>query len=125
MGQWELSMSSNRILEDWIHGYLVYTYNQESPESFHIWVALSNIAGALGRKVWFDMGYFNVYPNLYAVLVAPPGMCKKSTSMRLGRDIITKVPGLHFSPDSTSRERLIQDLAINSWMTGHSSEFAS
>lgn len=119
-----------RNLSNWVHAYLAYTQEQESPEHFHIWVALSCIAGALRRQVYFDMGYFKIYPNMYAVLVAPPGKCKKSTAMDIGREILIQVPGLHFSPDSTSRERLITDLAQSyadgqSAMTGHSSEFAS
>lgn len=121
-----------RNLPNWIEAYLAYTYAQESPDEFHTWVAISCIAGALRRKVWFDMTYFNVYPNMYAVLVAPPGKCKKSTAMKIGRNILTQVPGLHFSPDSTSRERLINDLVTSyvageghSSMTVHSSEFES
>jgi hypothetical protein len=121
----------SRNLPNWIKGYLFYTQHQESPEEFHTWVALSNIAGALRRQVFFDMGYFLVYPNLYIVLVSPAGKCKKSTAMRLGREVLTQgVVGVHFSPDSTSRERLIQDMSQifndgQSAMTAHSSEFAS
>jgi hypothetical protein len=121
---------TGRNLPNWIKGYLAYTIGQESPDEFHTWVALSCIAGALRRQVWFDMSYFKVYPNMYTVLVAPPGKCKKTTAMRLGRDILIQVPGMFFSPDSTSRERLINDLTA-SWangqsaMTAHSSEFAS
>ncbi len=119
-----------RKVPDWITAYLAYTYDQESPESFHIWNSLSNIAGALRRQVWFDMGYFKVYPNLYVVLVAPPGRCKKTTSMRLARDILVDVPGLHFTPDSTSREKLILTMSQKysdgqSAITAHSGEFAS
>ena len=121
-----------RNLPNWIQAYMAYTIAQESPDEFHIWVAISCIAGALRRKVWFDMTYFKVYPNMYTVLVAPPGRCKKSTAMKIGRNILTQVPGLHFSPDSTSRERLINDLTASyvageghSSMTAHSSEFES
>jgi hypothetical protein len=113
-----------------LEGYLVYTAESESPEEYHIWVAISNIAGALRRKVWLDMGYFKVYPNLYIVLVSPPGRCKKSTAMRTGRGILDEVPGLSSSVDSITRERLIQDLSMAhkdgmSPLTMHSSEFGS
>lgn len=119
-----------RNLPDWIKYYLAYTYDQESPESFHIWVALSCIAGVLRRRVWFDMGYFKVYPNLYTVLVAPPGRCKKTTAMRLGRDLLIEVPGINFTPDSSSREKLISIMSQKysdgmSAITAHSGEFAS
>ncbi len=121
----------SRVLQGgWIMAYLAYTDDQESPESFHTWTALSTIAAALRRKVWFDHGYFEVYPNMFIVLVSPPGKCKKSTAMRMGRDIGRQVPGIAYSVDSTSRERLILDLSQtntdgHSSLTVQSSELAS
>jgi len=119
-----------RKLDDWLKAYLVYTTEQESPEIFHVWCGLSAIAGALGRRVFFDMGYFNVYPNLYVVLVSPAGRCKKSTAMRMARGKLGSVPNVQFTVDSTTRERLILDMAAaykdgQSAMTAYSSEFAT
>lgn len=123
-------MSSGRLLPNWLEGYLAYTAESESPEDFHIWTGISAIAGALRRRVYVDMGYFLVYPNMYIVLVSPPGRCKKSTAMRLGRGVLGQVPGLEFSVDSVTRERFIMDLSQaykdgHSSMTAYSSEFAS
>lgn len=119
-----------RHLDNWLKGYLVYTAESESPEEFHLWLGISTIAGVLRRKCWFDMGYFTVYPNLYVVLVSPAGRCKKSTSMRIGRSFSEAIPGIAHSVDSTSRERLIQDLSQSfkdgqSALNTHTSEFAS
>lgn len=119
-----------RKLEDWLQGYLVYTAESESPEVFHVWCGLSAIAGALGRRVFFDMGYFSIYPNLYVMLVSPPGRCRKSTAMRVARSKLASVPDVNFSVDSTTRERLILDMAASykdgqSAMTAYSSEFAT
>ena len=109
---------------------MAYTAELESPDEYHVWTALSTIAGAIRRKSFFDMGYFLLYPNLYVVLVGPPGRCKKSTAMRVGRGFLSKTPGINFSTDSTSRERLILDLTQahadgHSSMTAYSTEFAS
>lgn len=119
-----------RLLPNWIDAYLAYTAESESPETYHLWIALSTIAGVLRRKVFFDMGYFLLYPNLYIVLVGPPGRCKKSTAMRIGRSIGVEVPGIEFSVDSTTRERLILDMSQaykddQSAINVHSTEFAS
>jgi Protein of unknown function (DUF3987) len=119
-----------RLLPNWIQAYMAYTAEQESPDEYHTWVALSTIAGAIRRRAYFDMGYFNLYPNLYAVLVGPAGRCKKSTAMRIGRELLANVPGANFTSDSTTRERLIQDLSQiysdgHSSMTAYSTEFAS
>jgi hypothetical protein len=121
---------ASRRLPSWLEAYLAYTAESESPEDYHIWVGISTIAGALRRQVFFDMGYFSLYPNLYVVLVGPPGRCKKSTAMRTGRAVADQVPGIDFSVDSTTRERLVLDMSTSykdgqSAITVHSSEFAS
>jgi len=120
----------DRLLPDWIQAYMAYTAESESPDEYHVWTALSTIAGAIRRKAFFDMGYFLLHPNLYIVLVGPAGRCKKSTAMRIGRSFLAKTPGINFSTDSTSRERLILDLTQShadghSSMTAYSTEFAS
>lgn len=121
---------AERRLKEWLRAYLAYTAESESPEEFHKWVALSAIAGAVRRKVFFNMSYFHLYPNMYIVLVAPAGKCKKSTSMRISRQIMGQVPGLSYTTDSVTRERLIMDLSQSfndghSSMTAFSTEFAS
>jgi len=123
-------VAEGRVLDNWIKAYLAYTYENEAPEEYHLWSAISAIAGVIRRKVFFDRGYFLLRPNLYTVLVGPPGRCKKSTSMRISRGLLSSIPGVSFTPDSSSRERLIQDLSQafidgHSSMTAYSSEFAS
>lgn len=119
-----------RLLDNWLDAYMVYTAESMSPDEYHVWMAVSSIAAALRRKVFFRMPYFILYPNLYCVLVGPPGRCKKSTAMRMGREIAALVPGVEFSVDSTTRERLIQNMSQSykdgmSPLTVHSTEFAT
>lgn len=122
---------SDRVLPgSWLTAYLSYTAESESPEEYHLWTAISVIAGVLKRQVFFDMGYFLLYPNMYTVLVGPPGRCKKSTAMRIGRDILKAHPASKFTADSTTREKLIINLTQAykdgaSAMTAHSTEFAT
>lgn len=118
------------MVPNWIDAYLAYTGESESPEEYHRWVAISVLAGVLRRRVFFPMGYFNLYPNQYIVLVGPPGRCKKSTAMRIGRTLIGEVSVVKFTTDSVTRERLIQDLTQasqdgHSSMTAYSSELAT
>lgn len=123
-------MTQGRLLSNWLESYLAFTYEQESPEEYHLWVGLSTIAGALRRRCFFNMSYFLLYPNTYVVLVGPAGRCKKSTAMRIGREFLTPNPAINLSVDSTTRERMIQDLSQafvdgQSSMMAFSSEFAS
>jgi len=120
---------NRRLLPNWLDGYMAYTAESEAPELFHVWTALTTVAGAMRRRSFFEMGYFRVYPNLYVVLVGPAGS-KKSTAMNVGKKMLAQVAGVEQAVDSTTRERLILDLSTSykdghSSMTAFSSEFGS
>lgn len=77
-------------MSDFIQAYLDYTHEQESPPVFHSWVAMSMISAAMRRKTWLERGFrsLRLYPNLYTMIVGPPGRQKKSTAIRLGMDLL-------------------------------------
>lgn len=96
---------------DYLSKYVkIYTAGTESPKEFHIWTALSTIASVVGRKVWLDQGFFKIYPNMYIILVAPPGKARKSTALKRGRNLLKQVDGIHFSSDSITVEALYKDM---------------
>ena len=39
------------------------------PKPFARWTALSSIAGALGRRVWFPMPNYKIGSNLFVILM--------------------------------------------------------
>lgn len=125
------SKTTHRRLENWLKAYAEYTIDQESPESFHLWTGLSVLASAVRRNVWLNQGVYILYPNMYVILVGPPGRVAKSTTIRMGRRILYKVEGINFGPDSLSREELIRQMAQaggqnqDSALTIHSSELSS
>ena len=47
-----------------------------APRIYQKWSAISAIAGALGRKCWYDAGAFELRPNLFIMLVDAPGTGK-------------------------------------------------
>lgn len=74
----------------WIKEYLKYTQGQESPDLFHIWVAMTMIASILDRKVKLHRGYYELFPNIFVILVAGAGRCRKSTALRMGTSLINE-----------------------------------
>lgn len=103
-----------RSLRNWIHGYLDFVYNQESPAIFHIWTALWAIGLVLGRKCYFDKGYYKVYPNLYIILVAESAHMRKSTAIEMPMKFVlnklnTPPP---FLPETITPERIINKIAL-------------
>ena len=97
-----------RNIPNWIKGYVEYTKHMEAPDLFHMWTAIGTIAGALRGKVWIDMGYFKWKPNFFIVLVAPPGVVSKSTTLGVGMSFLREVESVHFGPDSVTWQALTE-----------------
>lgn len=96
-----------RYYENWIKGYMEYTLPSESPDQFHLWTAIATVAGALRRRVWIDEHIFQWTPNFYIVLVGPPGVAAKSTSIRQGLSLLEKTEmEIKFGPQSMTWQAL-------------------
>jgi Protein of unknown function (DUF3987) len=99
-----------RKVPNWLKAYINYTKDSESPTPFHFWTGVSVLAGALRRRVWLDMRKFQWTPNFYIILVGPPGIAAKSTSIAMGMNLLSKVPGVKFGPESMTWQALGKDL---------------
>jgi hypothetical protein len=63
------------------------------------WSAISALAGALQRRVWIDQGHFHWHPNLFVILVAPPGIISKSTTAEIAYKMLADaLPPSAFGP---------------------------
>ena len=71
------------------------------PFNFRKWAAISAVAGAMGRKVWYDAGAFKIGTNMFIVLIAPPGRGK---SLSLILPILGIYGGLSVMPGITSND---------------------
>lgn len=80
-------MSEEKPL-DLFSEYHNYTRLAGCPTSYHDWVLLSMISAVVGKKLWIPCNYFKAYPNLYVILVSPPGVGMKSSAMRMGRSTV-------------------------------------
>lgn len=92
---------------DWLQAYLTYASASEAPSYMHFWSGVSAIAGALRRKVWFDMGHFAWYPNFYIIFVAPPGIVAKSTTSGIAMNLLRQVPDIKWGPDVVTWPALV------------------
>jgi len=120
----------SRKVGNWLLAYKEYTSESESPETYHLFCGLSAISSAIRRGTWLDQGIYLLFPNIFAVLVGPPGRCGKSTAIRMARTLLYAVPGVNIGPDSVTREELIKRLAQSysdgqSALTIHSTELSS
>ena len=67
---------------DFIEACIKATTGTPIPDRFSQWTAISAVAGALGRKCWLSMTNYDIRPNMFVILVAPPGR-NKSVSLIL------------------------------------------
>jgi hypothetical protein len=94
---------------DWIEDFLDYTSGLPSPKIFRQWAGIAALAGALERRVWVMSAGRPVYPNLYTLLVATPGV---------GKNVIQEAHNLWFqskkfkvAPNSITKAGLVDALA--------------
>lgn len=100
-----------RQLKHWLQSYLQYTEGTEAPRLMHFWTGVSAIAGAIRKQAWIDMKRFKWIPNFFIIIVAPPGIISKTTTMDIGMDLLKKVPGITFGPDVITWQALVQVFA--------------
>lgn len=98
-----------RRLTCWIESFIDATSGLPSPEIFRKWVAIATIAGALERRVFAESSMSRVYPNLYVLLVAPPGV-GKSVAIFQGLSLWNKTKKLKVAPDDITKAALIDHL---------------
>jgi hypothetical protein len=98
--------------DGFVGDYMVYTDRQESPGSFHFWTGITILSACLQRRVWVCKGIYNVYPNLFTILVAPSGRCRKTRAMSLGVELIDGFDWLNLIADKTSPEAMLEALMV-------------
>jgi hypothetical protein len=64
----------------------------ESPTLFFAWNALWLISTVLKREAWLRWYPNKLWPNLYVLLVAPPALCRKSSSMIIANSLLRELP---------------------------------
>lgn len=104
---------ANNFLSD----YLEYSSGNEASPNFHLWSCLSALSAIMSRRVWLDFKHFVLTPNLYVVLLGPPGS-KKNTAIDLCTGLLHVLNGkdanrIPFAADSGSKEKLVKELAAS------------
>lgn len=100
-----------RELDNWLEHYMALTENTESPPNYHLWSGITAISSALQRKCfcnWGMRGY--IYPNLYVVLVGPPGG-RKGTAMKWAKGMVQKLKLFLGSDSLGSVQALYNEIA--------------
>ena len=100
---------ASRKFDNWIQAFIDATDKTSTPTIFRKWSAISCLAGVLERRVWVFTAGSKLYPNLYIVLVARPGIGKTEATDRV-RMLWDGVEGVHIASSNLSRASLADEL---------------
>lgn len=104
-------MYERKIRGSWIDEFMKLGADSESPMLYYKWVGISTIASALRHRVYIDRESYKDYPNMYVILVAPPGGTRKSTVCDFAYDnIIQSVPSIKCFSGRITTEALMKRL---------------
>lgn len=93
--------------------YREYASGSEAHPTYHTFSALVALSSVISRRTWIDMGFFNVYPNLYVILVGPAGN-RKTSAMSVAKGLLRELKGkVPFSAECVTKEKLVLDIRDN------------
>jgi hypothetical protein len=98
-----------RKIQNWVAAFEELTTYTGSPPRLRRWAGIACIAGALEQKVWVHTNNSPLYPNLYTVLVAPPGVGKSAVLGQL-RKFWASLKDHKIAASSVSKASLIDEL---------------
>lgn len=99
----------SRKLSSWTDGFQKYTEHCGSPAPFRKWAGIFAIASVLERKVHLITKKGPTFPNIYAILVGPPG-AGKTIATSMAHELIAGLKDHHLSPTSVTKASLIDAL---------------
>ena len=89
--------------------YLQYTKDIPAPYVFRLWSAIHAVGAAVERRVWTDFGRNRLYPNLFVLLVGPPGT-GKTQAIEPIVDLLRKSGSVTIAPNDVSKQSLLDAL---------------
>ena len=95
---------------NWLATLSEYVEETESPRHFWTWAGIFTISSALQRKVWLPFGMEPLFPNLYVMIIAPPGRCRKGPPLSFSKKILKEIQSPVFV-DSPTKRALTEELA--------------
>lgn len=104
-----IPLGVRKLKVPWLDAFTEFTKILPSPAIFRKWAGIATIAGALERRVWVRTFNMNLYPNLYVLLIAPPGVGKTVVTHQIQK-MWSELKNQFQAPSSLSRASLVDAL---------------
>lgn len=95
-----------RRLPCFIEAFEEATKGLPSPAIFRKWSAISAVAATLERRCYVSTSMSVVYPNMFVLLVAPPGV-GKSVGIKHAAELVQRTNEIHLAPEDVTKASLI------------------
>lgn len=82
----------------------------ETPRSYLRWATYSAISAVVKKKIYIDKHFYKVYPNIYVMLVGPPGITK-SYATDIAKQMVKSVNNTRIISGMNSIEGIIHTLS--------------
>lgn len=103
---------------NWLQLLLDQTKRAESPRSFIVWSGLTAVSAVVNNKVWLNKGgLYNLYPNIYVMLVGPSGL-RKSFPPMVMRKLVGMIGNTRIIAGRISVQALITKLSKTTHVPG-------
>jgi len=90
----------------WIESFTDIMSGVPSPDIFLKWSAIATVGAAMARRVWSTTANSPVFPNIYCLLVAPPGV-GKTVGIQKVTTIAERCGKIKVSPSDMTRASLL------------------
>lgn len=77
-----------RKCSNWLLSLRDYSEETETPLHFWTWAGLFVLSAAVQRKVWTPFGQKKLFPNLYVMIIAPPGLARKASPLTFAKKVL-------------------------------------
>ena len=88
----ERDISLREVLPEdgFLADYIEFAAKQtDAPKIYHLFAGLAVAGAAIGRDVYIPFGASPIYPNIWAMIISPPGFFRKSTVLNIARNLIS------------------------------------
>lgn len=96
----------------YFENYARYTEGSEAPLAYHFFCALVGIGLLVNRKVYFNMGYYRLYPPLAVFLLGPSGL-KKTSAANILVKMVQEIEITKVFPEKLTPEVLVAAIQEN------------
>lgn len=104
-----------------IADYLEYTREISAPRIFRLWTAIHAVGAVGARRVWSRVAGGNIYPNVFVLLVGPPGV-GKSMSLSPMSSFLRKAQAVKLAPNDMSKQAMLDVLSKSTDAFEHNRE---